>query len=169
MNTKLVAALALALAALVSACPTANAPVSNNASSPTNTTADNTNAAANSSPAKTTAKTAVPTDLNKLAERIVTQSAGVKEGEIVLIGGGVRDFELLENIVTEVQKAGGHPFLEIFSERMAKRSYTDVPEKYDTQEPKLGMALAKIVNVTITVDSTETEGLLSDVPPARRA
>ncbi|HEX8737753.1 MAG TPA: aminopeptidase [Pyrinomonadaceae bacterium] len=165
MNTKLVAALAFALA-LVSACQTANAPA-NNASLPANTTANNTNAAANSTPATTT-KT-VPTDLNKLAERIVTQSAGVKEGEIVFVSGSVRDLELLENIVTEVQKVGGHALLEINSERMTKRSYTDVPEKYDAQEPKLGMALAKIMNVTINVDSGETQDLLAEVSPARRA
>ncbi|HTH52121.1 MAG TPA: aminopeptidase, partial [Pyrinomonadaceae bacterium] len=39
----------------------------------------------------------------------------------------------------------------------------------DSKEPKLGMALAKIANVTINVDSTATEGLLADVPPARLA
>jgi leucyl aminopeptidase (aminopeptidase T) len=167
MNMKLVAALAFALA-LFSACQTANAPA-NNASSPVNATANNSNAAANSTPAANTTTKTVPTDLNKLAERIVTQSAGVKEGEIVLINGGVRDLELLENIVIEAQKIGAHTFLEINSERMAKRSYTDVPEKYDTQEPKLGMALAKIINVSINVESGETEGLLADISPDRRA
>lgn len=167
MNIKLVAALVFALA-LASACQTANAPA-NTASTPAANTNANSNAANSSTPANTTTKTAVPTDLNKLAERIVTQSAGVKEGEIVLISGSTRDFELLENIFTEVQKVGGYPFLEINSERMTKRSYTDVPEKYDTQEPKLGVALAKFVNVTINVDSSETPDLLADVPPERRA
>lgn len=116
-----------------------------------------------------TAKKTAPTDLQALAAKIVSQSASVKEGEIVLVSGGVRDMELLENIVTEVNKAGGHPLLSIESERMTKRSYTDVPEKYDSQEPKLGMALAKLANVTISVDSGETEALLADVPPARLA
>jgi leucyl aminopeptidase (aminopeptidase T) len=107
--------------------------------------------------------------LQQLANRIVTQSAGVKEGEVVLVSGAIRDMELLENIVIEVRKVGGHPMLEINSERVAKKSYTDVPEKYDTQEPKLGLALAKVANVLINVDSGETEGLLADVPPARIA
>jgi len=167
MNTKLAAALVFGLA-LFSACQTANAPATNNSTVPANTTANNSsvNTNTNASTASTTVKT-VPTDLNKLAERIVTQSAGIKEGEIVLINGSVRDLELLENIFTEVQKVGGHPLLEINSERLTKRSYTDVPEKYDTQEAKLGMAMAKIVNATINVDSGETEGLLADVPPKR--
>jgi leucyl aminopeptidase (aminopeptidase T) len=97
------------------------------------------------------------------------QSAGVKEGEIVRISGSARDMELLENITVEVEKVGGHPLLTVGSERMAKKYYAEVPEKYDSQEPKLGMALAKIVNVTINVDSTETEDLLAGVPRTRFA
>jgi len=77
--------------------------------------------------------------------------------------------ELLENIATEVQKVGGYSLLTIGSERMAKKYYAEVPEKYDSKEPKLGMALAKTVNVNISVDSTETEDLLAGVPPARFA
>jgi len=164
MKCKLIAVLALGIGLLNACQPMTTA---NNANTPANTNASNTNKANTST--TDTSKKAVPTDLNKLAERIVTQSVGVKEGEIVAIGGSVRDMELLENIVTEVRKVGGQPFLEIYSERMTKRSYTDVPEKYDTQEPKLGLAMAKIVNVTINVDSGETEGLLADIPPARLA
>jgi leucyl aminopeptidase (aminopeptidase T) len=37
------------------------------------------------------------------------------------------------------------------------------------QEPKLGLALAKVANVLINVDSGETEALLADIPPARMA
>lgn len=114
-------------------------------------------------------KMAPPTDLQALAAKIVTQSAGVKEGEVVLVNGGVRDLELLENIVTEVRKVGGEPLLTIGTERIAKKSFTDVSEKYDSKEDKLGMAFAKIVNVSINVDSGETEALLADIPPARLA
>ena len=99
MNTKLVAVLAFALA-LVSACQTANAPA-NNASLPANTTANNSSAAANSTPA-TTVKT-VPTDLNKLAERIVTQSAGVKEGEIVFVSPDIDPLNTQVRVWAEVE------------------------------------------------------------------
>lgn len=128
------------------------------------------NAASTTNAAKTDIpKTSAPTDLKALAAKIVNQSAAVKEGEIVMISGSARDMDLLENIVTEVQKVGGDPLLSINSEKVTKRSYTDVPEKYDTQEPKLGMALAKIANVSINIDSAETDNLLADIPPARQA
>ena len=162
MSWKFIAVLALGIALLACQPGTqtnnSNAPANN-----ANTNKTNTNTAADAT------RKAAPTDLNQLAQRIVTQSAGVKEGEIVLISGSVRDMELLENLVTEVQKVGGYPMLDISSERMAKRSYTDVDAKYDTKEPKLGMALAKIANVTINVDSQETDNLLADIPPARLA
>lgn len=162
MNFRLLAVLALGIG-LFTACQPVTQSNNSNAPANTNSNANNSNTNANS----TTTSKAAPTDLNQLAQRIVTQSAGVKEGEIVLISGSSRDMELLENLVTEVEKVGGHAFLEINSERMTKRSYTDVPEKFDSKEPKLGMALSKIVNVAINVDSGITEGLLADIPPAR--
>jgi leucyl aminopeptidase (aminopeptidase T) len=166
MNWKFTAIITLGFA--LSACQQPGAPTTTSNTAPVNAatvnTANNTNTAA-----PDTAKKTVPTDLQELAKRVVTQSAGVKEGEIVIINGIARDTELLENIALEVEKAGGHPLITMGSERMAKRYYDEVPEKYDSKEPKLGLALAKIANVRISVDGTETENLLADVPRARFA
>lgn len=157
MNCKFVCVLILGLFAI--GCP---APPAANNAAPANT-------ATTSASPKTDAAKKAPTDLKQLAERIVNQSAGVKEGEIVLVSGSARDNELVENIVIEVEKVGGHAMRELNSESVAKRSYTDVPEKFDSKEPKLALALAKIVNVAINVDSQETETLLADIPGPRRA
>ncbi len=132
-------------------------------------TAQNNQNTASTTASPMNAQKKAPTDLEQLAQRLVTQSAGVKENDIVLITGGVRDMELLENIATNVRKQGAFALVTVDSDRMIKRSYTDVPEKYDTQAPALGMKLADLVNVTINVDSNETEGLLADIPPARLA
>ena len=125
-------------------------------------------APANANAAGTTAKSA-PTDLKELARRVVAQNVNVKEGEIVRITGSPRDMELLENIFIEVEKVGAHPMLSVTTESLAKRHYAEVPEKFDSQDPKLSLALARIINVEIGVDGLETEGLLADVPPARFA
>ncbi len=158
MSIKLLALFVACLALIACQAP---GPQSNNSASANSATTTNT--------AKPEAAKTAPTDMKALATKIVNQSAGVKEGEIVMVSGSARDMDLLENIVTEVQKVGGEPFLSISSEKVAKRSYTDVPEKYDTQSPKLGLALAGMANVAINVDSTETESLLADIPPARMA
>ncbi|HEY2846387.1 MAG TPA: aminopeptidase [Pyrinomonadaceae bacterium] len=152
----------LAAATLFTAC---TPPAANTTNAPSNANSANTNS--NTSKASDTKKSS--TDLKQLAQRIVTQSAGVKEGDIVLVDGGARDMELLENIVVEVEKAGGQAMLTTESDALGKRSYDEVPDKYDSQAPKLGLALAKIANVSIAVDSQEAEAPLADVSPVRLA
>jgi leucyl aminopeptidase (aminopeptidase T) len=112
---------------------------------------------------------APPTDLEKLAERLVTQSAAVKEGEVVLISSGPENVELLEDIAVQVRKAGAFPLVTIGTDRMAKRMYTDVPEKYDTQTDAGDLKLAEVVNVMISVGRNSVEGLFADADPKRLA
>ena len=112
---------------------------------------------------------APPTDLEQLAERLVKQSAGVKEGEVVLISSGAENMELLENIAVQVRKAGAFPLITVGSDRLAKRMYTDVPEKYDAQADQLGLKLAEIADVTISVGRSGAEGLFADADPKRMA
>jgi aminopeptidase len=112
---------------------------------------------------------APPTDLEKLAERLVTQSAGVKEGEVVLISSGPENIELLEDIAVQVRKVGAFPLVTVGTDRMAKRMYTDVPEKYDSQTDQGDVKLAGVVNVSIFVGRQSAEGLFADADPKRLA
>jgi aminopeptidase len=112
---------------------------------------------------------APPTDLEQLAQRLVTQSAAVKEGEIVLVSGGPENIELLENIAVQVRKAGGFPLITVNTDRLAKRLYTDVPEKYDSQTDQLGLKMAEVLNATIFVGRETAEGLFADADPKRIA
>ncbi|MBC7929458.1 MAG: aminopeptidase [Rubrivivax sp.] len=137
----------------------------------TNTAVNNTNAAPTATaaaPAESTAKKA-PTDLEQLAQRLVTQSAGVKEGEVVLISGRSHDAELIENIAVNVRKLGAFPMVEYSSDRLSKRMFNDVPDKYDSQTSALGLKLAETVNVTISVTNGLTEDLFAGADPKRMA
>src|SRR5947209_2249330 len=143
------------------------------APAPPANTAANANTSATPAPTATaateTAAKKAPTDLEQLAQRLVTQSAGVKEGDVVLVTGGTQDQELLEDIAVNVRKAGAFPLVSIGSDRMAKRMYADVPEKYDAQMDQWGMKLADAVNITIGIDSGLAEGLFADADPKRLA
>ena len=108
-------------------------------------------------------------DAQAVSNRVATQVAGIKEGDVVFISGSVRDLELLEDLVTESRKVGAFPLLTINSDRMAKRYFEEVPEKYDTQAPDFELKLATLPTVAISVDSNETEGLFADVSPTRLA
>ena len=112
---------------------------------------------------------AAPTDLEALSDRLVVQVAGVKEGEIVFINGGVRDMELLENLSTDVRKVGAFPMVTIGSDRMVKKYYEEVPEKYDSQPPDLELKLATMPAVAFTIDTNDADNLTEGIAPARLA
>ena len=120
-------------------------------------------------PSTDSARKAPATDYEQLAERLVNQSAAVKEGELVLISGGSQDQELLENIAVHVRKAGAFPTVALSSDRLAKRLFFDVPEKFDTQADTLGLKLADSFNVLIGVDSNLEEGVFANADPKRQA
>ena len=117
--------------------------------------------------AQTPALSAAKVDLEKVASQLVNNCAGISEGDIVMVSGGVKDLELLENIAVDVRKKGAFPLLTIDSERLTRKMFTEVPEKYDTQAPELGMHMVKFIDATINVSSSETPDLLADIPPER--
>jgi leucyl aminopeptidase (aminopeptidase T) len=108
-------------------------------------------------------------DAAAISNRLVTQVAGVKEGDVVFVNGGVRDLELLEDLVTDARKVGAFPLLTIDSDRMAKKYFDEVPEKYDTQPPDFDLKLAALPTVVIGIDSNEAEDVLAGVSPTRLA
>ncbi len=114
-------------------------------------------------------KKAAAYDAEAVANRLITQVAGVKENDVVFINGGVRDLELLEDLTTDTRKVGAWPLLMISSDRMANKYYEEVPEKYDTQAPDFDLKLATLPTVSIGIDANEAEALLADIPPARLA
>jgi leucyl aminopeptidase (aminopeptidase T) len=108
-------------------------------------------------------------DSAALAEKLVTQNAGIHEGDLVLISGGVRDVELLENIAVEVRKLGAFPLVTLDSERMIRRMYDHVPAKYDSQTQDFALKLTSLVTAVITIDFVENADFLAGVPPERIA
>ncbi|MGZ5475993.1 MAG: aminopeptidase [Thermoanaerobaculia bacterium] len=108
-------------------------------------------------------------DKEMLAQRIVQHSAGVKEGDLVVIGGSVRDLELLENIAANVRKVGAFPLLTVTSDRLIRKMYTDVPAKYDSSIDGWDALLAGSADVFIGLDVNEDEGVLAGIPPERIA
>ena len=102
-----------------------------------------------------------------LAQKLVNQCANIHEGEFVMVSGGVRDLELLEDIAINVGKKGAYPILTISSDRLTRRWVTEVPVKYDTRTPEGDLKLFGFITAVISVDYGETIGLLSDIPAER--
>jgi aminopeptidase len=107
-------------------------------------------------------------DHRSVAEKVVTQSAGVKQGDLVLVFGSDEDLPLLEDIAVEVRKQGANPLVSVGSERLVRRMYDEVPAKYDGQTPAMNLQLAGIVDVIINTESGEGR-TLQGVAPERIA
>jgi len=52
----------------------------------------------------------------------------------------------------------------ITTDAMFRRSFTDVPAEYDSQVPKLDLALAELADVMIFMGDFGSPGLIADVP-----
>jgi leucyl aminopeptidase (aminopeptidase T) len=108
-------------------------------------------------------------DYKAVAERIVGQSAGVKEGDRVVLRGDPRDLELLEQLSLATWRRGAEPLQVVVREKAAHLYFDEVPGARDAAPLGLSMKLAEVANVEITVGGQEFPALLSDVAPARLA
>jgi aminopeptidase len=107
-------------------------------------------------------------DYRSVAEKVVGQSARVREGDLVLINGSDEDLPLLEDLAVEVRKHGGAPLVTVVTTGLNRRMYDEVPAKYDTVAPKAALKLAGLIDVFISTEAGE-ERTLKGVPPERIA
>ena len=106
-------------------------------------------------------------DTRSVARNLV-QAGLVKQGDKVLVNGSVRDAALLEDIAVEVMKVGGHPLITIRSDRLVRRSYEEVPARFDNVTSPVARLLVDEFDVQINVDVGENEAVLAGVPMSRR-
>ncbi|HVD33490.1 MAG TPA: aminopeptidase [Gemmatimonadales bacterium] len=96
-----------------------------------------------------------PGEYRSAAEKVVAQSAGVKEGDLVLISGSDEDLPLLEDIAVEVRKRGADPLVRVASLQLGRRLYDEVPAKYDSRVPEMDMKLIGMIDVFIGTEFGE--------------
>ncbi len=110
---------------------------------------------------------AATVDVAALAEKLVTVNVAIKEGQIVHIVAGPNETALAEELAVAVRKRGAHPFITHNSEALFKKLVAGVPEKYDAQQRKLDVAIAKMEDVTIVIPQIRDESIFASLPPAR--
>jgi aminopeptidase len=108
--------------------------------------------------------------IDRLAQRIVTTSVGIKPGEVVVITGGKHTIPLMEAIAIEAQKAGGMVSILLASDKVVRSLNVDVPEQFLTQEPRYFGDWLKRVDVFITLPvASNIKALDAGVPATRLA
>lgn len=108
-------------------------------------------------------------DHDSIADNLVNQSLAVRPGEIVVIGGGPSEIELMAALQVAVSKAGGQPVVTLNLPRANKRAVLETPMEHLGQLPTAGLLLSKMADVFINVGSVQDPGLFADVPEERLA
>ena len=109
-----------------------------------------------------------PADL-AAAARTMVKAAMIKEGDKVLINGSVRDNALFEELAVETMKLGADPVIMVWSDKLSRRSYDELPAAFDSRPRTLALALINVFDVQLSVESGESENVLAGVPAARIA
>ncbi|MGA9998414.1 MAG: aminopeptidase [Pyrinomonadaceae bacterium] len=127
-------------------------------------------AQANSNAPQTTASPSTTPERNfdELAHRIVTTSANIQPGEVVVITGGKHTIPLMEAIAIEAQKAGGIVNILLNSDKVARSFNVDVPDKYLEQEPRYLAEWLKQTDVFITLPGASDIKALNEGVSAER-
>lgn len=107
-------------------------------------------------------------DLKGVAERVVGQVAGVKEGEVVLITAPDGDQELAAQLAWAVRRKQGDSIISIYREKDSRRYFDEVPAEFDGLPPTASLKLLDIIQVQVAVEHVDNPALLKDVPEARR-
>lgn len=107
-------------------------------------------------------------DAKAVAERVVGQVAGIKEGEVVLISAPDTDQELAAQLSWAVRRKKGDTITSIYREKDSRRYFDEVPAEFDGLPPTASLKLLDMIQVQVSVDHTENQGLLKDVPEARK-
>ena len=103
---------------------------------------------------------------SRIAEKIITQSARVRPGELVLLFGGDRDLPLLEDLAVATRRAGANPIIQYSSSRLLRRYYEELPPSQDTLPPDT--KLLSIVDVLVGTDYVDG-AVLEGIDPRRLA
>jgi leucyl aminopeptidase (aminopeptidase T) len=108
--------------------------------------------------------------LTEIANKVVTVSAKVKPGEVVVISGGIQKLPLIQAVAIEAAKAGGRVApLFVTSDQLQRAYLVDVPEQYLGQ-PWPGNAWLNSIDVWISMgDTDDSKAVLENVPESRLA
>ncbi len=105
----------------------------------------------------------------EIAARIVSEIAGVKAKDLVIVRGNARDFDLVEDLMLEVWKKGAMPLQMVGRETLYKRYFDEVPAERDGDSRDFDLKLAEAQNVEIVIGRQDNPGMLKKVPPERLA
>lgn len=105
----------------------------------------------------------------RLANLLVHYCTAVRPGDWVLVWGHVLALPLVEEVVREVTRAGGHPTVQLVSETLDEAFLGAAGEAQLAWLSPLDELMAERLDVRIGVNASANTRALSNVPPERQA
>lgn len=105
----------------------------------------------------------------EIANRIVGTTANVKEGDIVELQGTPADMPFLEELSIACSQRGAWPIIVTGSESLSKKWLIQSLATYDDKVDAAQMALAKSVNVIISLPAVRDSSIYAGFPGDRAA
>ncbi len=106
--------------------------------------------------------------LAEIAHKVVTTSANLKQGEVVVISGGIEKLPLMQAVAIEAAKSGARVApLFITTDPLQRAVVLDVPEKYLRQQWAVIEWLKSIDVWVSTSDTEDSKAVLEGIPESR--
>jgi len=102
-----------------------------------------------------------------IAKKVVNKCMRVKENEVIIVRGGLHNFELAERIAVNVRKKGAFVVFQTYSDELTRRMYQEVPIKHLKRTPKFWLKWYDDVDGLISIDPTCDPRSLAAVPETR--
>lgn len=103
-----------------------------------------------------------------VADKIVAQCMRIERGEVVQLGGGVHNFDLLGALAAAVRRAGAYPELNVTSDDLQLDTLLTVPEEYLRQVPPHRLRWLDDIDAMIVTDAVADPSRAEAVPRERR-
>ncbi|MFW5953088.1 MAG: aminopeptidase [Candidatus Natronoplasma sp.] len=103
-------------------------------------------------------------DLEEIAEKIVNKCMRVEEDEVIMVGGGTHNFELVENIAVNIKKNGAFPVIRASTERLAKKMTQEVDKEILEKTPEYMIRWLDDVDGRIGLDHQKDPRILQQLP-----
>ncbi|HEY8443514.1 MAG TPA: aminopeptidase [Clostridia bacterium] len=107
--------------------------------------------------------------LSKLAQNLVHYSCDLKKGEKIFIEAYDLDYMLVNEIIKEVYKVGGYPFVSLYNTRVQRQLLLGTSEEHSTLMAKYAKYLMSDMDAYIGIRGSNNTFELADVPAEKMA
>ncbi|MFO8109036.1 MAG: aminopeptidase [Thermoplasmata archaeon] len=106
-------------------------------------------------------------DLEEVAEKVVNKCMLVKEGEVILVNGGIHNFELVEDLAVNVRKLGAFPVVMAKTDRLEQRTVDEVDIEYLKRTPEYYLRWLEDIDGIISIDSSKDPRKMAALPEVK--